>query len=105
MTKAQYKSATGIFSTQLALGSFSIGTVLLIAHLIKPDGELLIPIYIYLFFSTIVNSIVLLQLCFLYVTQKNHRDYFAVKILILLANIPIVFVYLKIVGETLQNNF
>ncbi|MBL7885773.1 MAG: hypothetical protein JNJ52_03415 [Flavobacterium sp.] len=105
MTKAQYKSATGIFSTQLALGSFSIGTVLLIAHLIKPNGELLVVGFIYTFFATIINLIVLLKLLFLLLTQKNHQDYFAVKILILLANIPIVFVYLKIVNETLQNNY
>ena len=105
MTKAQYKSATGIFSTQLALGSFSIGTVLLIAHLIKPDGQLLAVGFIYTLFAAIVNLIVLLKLFFLLLTQKNHQDYFAVKILILLANIPIVFVYIKIVGETLKNNF
>lgn len=105
MTKAQYKSATGIFSTQLALGSFSIGTVLFIAHLIKPYGELLTVGFVYTFFAAIVNLIVLLKLLFLLLTQKNHQEYFAVKILILLANIPIVFIYLKIVGETLQTNF
>lgn len=105
MTKAQYKSATGIFSTQLALGSFSIGTVLLIAHLIKPNGELLVVGFIYTFFAAIINLIVFLKLSFLFFTQKNHQDYFAVKILILLANIPIVFVYYKIVGETLKINF
>jgi len=104
MTQAQYKSATGIFSTQLALGSFSIGTVLLMAHLIKPDGELLVVGFIYTFFAAIVNLIVFLKLCFLLLTQKNHQEYFAVKILILLANIPIVFVYIKIVGETIKNN-
>lgn len=102
MTKQQYKSATGIFSTQLALGSFSFGTVLLFAHLIKPNGELVFVGFLYTFMAVIVNFIVLLKLFFLFLTQKNHQEYFAVKILILLSNIPIAFVYIKIVGETLK---
>ncbi len=102
MTKEQYKSATGVFSTQLALGSFSIGTVLLIAHLLKPDGYAIAAGFFYILFAAIINLIVLLKLCFLFLTQKNHQDYFAIKILILLSNIPIVFIYLKIVGSTLK---
>lgn len=100
MTREQYKSATGIFSTQLAIGSFIIGTLLLIIHLINPSGELFAAGFIYLALATIINLLVLLNLWFLYLTQKNHREYYTIKILILLTNIPIVFVYLKIVGET-----
>jgi hypothetical protein len=100
MTKQQYKSATGIFSTQLALGSFSIGTVILIAHLLNPNGDVFAIGFFYLIFAAIVNTVMVVKLCNLFVTQKNHQDYFAVKILILLSNIPIAFVYLKIVGET-----
>jgi Na+-driven multidrug efflux pump len=100
MTREQYKSATGIFSTHLAIGSFIIGTLLLILHLINPSGELFAVGFTYLAIATIINLIVLLKLWFLYLTQKNHREYYTIKILILLTNIPIVFVYLKIVGET-----
>lgn len=100
MTREQYKSATGIFSTQLAIGSFIVGTLLLIAYLIHPSDESILGIFIYLTIATIINLIVLLRLWFLYLTQKNHREYYTIKILILLANIPIVFVYMKIVGET-----
>lgn len=100
MTRQQYKSATGIFSTQLAIGSFCIGTLLLILHLINPSGKLFTAGFIYLALATIINLLVLLNLWFLYLTQKNHREYYTIKILILLTNIPIVFVYLKIVGET-----
>lgn len=100
MTREQYKSATGIFSTQLAIGSFLIGTLLLVLHLLNPTGELFAIGFFYLAFATLFNLIVLFKLWFLYFTQKNHREYYTIKILILLTNIPVVFVYLKIVGET-----
>lgn len=100
MTREQYKSATGIFSTQLALGSFIVGTVLLLIHLIHPTGELFAAGFIYTALALVINLIVLLKLWYLFFTQKNHREYYTIKILILLSNIPIVFVYLKIVGET-----
>lgn len=100
MTREQYKSATGFFSTQLAIGSFIIGTLLLIMHLRNPTGELFAAGFFYLALATLINLIVLLRLWFLFLTQKNHREYYTIKILILLSNIPIAFVYLKIVGET-----
>jgi hypothetical protein len=100
MTKKQYNHATGLFSTQIAIGSFVLGTLLLIAHLIRPTCELFNIGLFYILVAFLVNLIVLLKLCYLYVTQKNHQEYFAVKILILLSNLPIAVVYLKIVGET-----
>lgn len=71
MTREQYKSATGIFSTQLAIGSFLVGTLLLIMHLIDPSGELFATGFIYLALATIINLLVLLKLWFLYITQKK----------------------------------
>lgn len=100
MTKQQYNHATGLFSTQIAIGSFAIGTLLLIAHLTRATGELFSIGFFYIAIAFLVNLIVLLKLCYLYLTQKNHQEYFAVKILILLSNLPIAVVYLKIVGET-----
>lgn len=100
MTKQQYENATGIFSTQLAIGSFSIGTMLLILHLITPDGALFGVAAIYLIVAALVNLIMLIRLLYLLITQKNHQDYFTIKILILLSNIPIAFVYMRIIGET-----
>ena len=100
MTKKQYENATGIFSTQLAIGSFIIGTLLLILHLLNPTGDLLAIGFFYVLLAIVVNLIMLVRLSYLAFTQKNHQDYFIIKILILLANIPIAFVYLRIVGET-----
>ncbi|WP_298392599.1 hypothetical protein [Flavobacterium sp.] len=100
MTKKQYENATGIFSTQLAIGSFIIGTILLILHLINPTGALFGLGAYYLIIAFVLNFIMLVRLTYFAFTQKNHQDYYTIKILILLSNIPIAFVYLRIVGET-----
>ncbi|MBY0486473.1 MAG: hypothetical protein K2P85_04705 [Flavobacteriaceae bacterium] len=100
MTKKQYHHATGLFSTQLALGSFVVGTLLLLLHLHFPDGALFGIGIVYLAVAVLLNSVVFFNLFYLLFTQKNHQEYFTIKLLILLANIPVVFVYLKIVGAT-----
>jgi hypothetical protein len=100
MTKKQYHNATGIFSTQLAIGSFIIGTLLLLLHLFFHTSEILFIGLTYVIVAAIVNLIVLIKLIYLFLTQKNHQEYFTIKILILLANIPITIVYIKIVSET-----
>ena len=99
MTKQQYKNATGIFSTQLAIGSFIIGTLLLLLHLQFPESIVIGIGLVFVVFSIIFNVIVLVNLIYLLITQKNHFEYFTIKILILLANIPVTIVYLKIVFQ------
>jgi hypothetical protein len=100
MTKKQYQNATGIFSTQLAIGSFAIGTLLLILQVLLHNETLIeIGLY-YVIIAFIANLIMLLYLSFLLFTQLNHQEYYIIKILILLANIPIAFVYMRIVAET-----
>lgn len=105
MTRKQYQNATGTFSTQLAVASFLIGTLLLVLHLIAGDASIVFFGLLYVLLAFVCNFITLLYLIFLLVTQKNHAEYYTIKILLLLANIPIVFVYLKIVLETAVNNF
>jgi len=99
MTKKQYKNATGIFSTQLAIGSFGIGTFLLILFLLFPSFRIVEIGFFYVAIASITNAILLLYLTFLLFTQQNHQEYYLIKILILLANIPIAFVYVRIVAE------
>lgn len=101
MTKKQYQNATGIYSTQLAIGSFLIGTLLLLFQLLFPNENLLKVGLLYVFLAFILNLIMLIYLIFLCFTQKNHQEYYTIKILILLANIPITFVYIKIILENL----
>ena len=99
MTKHQYNNATGIFSTQLAIGSFIIGTLLLMIHLQFPESIVIIIGFLFVVFAIIFNLILLVQLTYLLITQKKHFEYYTIKILILLANVPITIVYLKIVFQ------
>jgi hypothetical protein len=101
MTKKQYQNATGIFSTQLAIGSFLIGTLLLFLQLAFPRIDLILTGIIYLGIAFIINSILVINLIILWFTQKNHQEYYTIKILILLANIPIALVYLQIIIENI----
>lgn len=100
MTKKQYQSITGYYSTLLAIASFGFGTLLLIIHLLFPKEDFIHIGVIYVCICFILNSLMFLYLLFIYYSQKNHREYFLIKILILLANIPITFVYIRIVAET-----
>ena len=90
----QYLSKSGELSTHLAIASFGIGTLLLVSAKFLP----LVPIvwiglyYVVLAFA--INGIVLLYLLYLFLIQPQHREYFAVKMLIMLANIPIAAFYL-----------
>ena len=61
MTKKQYQNATGIFSTQLAIGSFLIGTLLLILHLLFTNGIVIEIGLIYVSLAFLMNLILLIQ--------------------------------------------
>ena len=96
MTRQQYQSATGITSTRIALASFGVGTALLIIQMTYPHFNLLFGGFLFVLTATFVNLIVLANLVYHLCIQHNHRDYYLVKILIVLADIPITIVYLKI---------
>jgi hypothetical protein len=104
MTKQQYKNATGIFSTQLAIGSFVIGTILLLLYLFTKQSKLIEIGLFYIIIAFIANSIMLIWLLYHYVSQTNQREYFAIKILILLANIPIAFFYFCLTVKQITTN-
>lgn len=86
------------FSTYLALLSFGIGTLLFVLHLVFPFEEgILILGFFYVLFAILINSLSLLNLCYLFITEPEHRETNAIRILILLANIPIALLYFYIV--------
>ncbi|WP_291131989.1 hypothetical protein [Flavobacterium sp. UBA7682] len=88
----------GRFSTYLAIGSFSIGTFLFLIHFILPEFGLLYLIgYFYLLFAFLVNLLVFLNLLFQFLIKPEEREALAIKMLIMLANIPIALLYLCIV--------
>lgn len=97
MTRKQYQSATGQRSTQIAIASFVLGTLFLIAFLTTEDELVLVAGFYYVLLATAINLVVLGNLLYQCVRLHNHRDYYGIKILLVLANIPIAFVYLKII--------
>lgn len=84
------------FSTQLAIGSFSIGTLLFIGYkFIHLDFLVVIGIY-FILLATICNSLVALYLIYELLTKENKMET-AIKLIILLSNIPITIIYLSFI--------
>ena len=88
-------------STQMAIVSFGIGTLLLLFHFIFKNSDIVIPIGIYyVLIAFIVNGLVLLKLIIDWITEVENRPNIERQALILFANIPISFVYFLIVIYT-----
>jgi hypothetical protein len=90
------------FSTQVAVYSFSIGTLLfLLSFVFNNNGYLIITGYVYVIIALLINTLILLWLICNLILLKEQRQETLIKILILLANIPIAFFYLFIVIGTI----
>lgn len=90
------------YSTEIAAASFGIGTLILGAHLLFPDWlEIFIIGMVYVVSAILINLIVLLNLIFNGILYPAERQAIAIRILIVLANIPIAFFYFCIVTKTL----
>jgi len=98
MKPVHYLRKAGEFSTHMALVSFGIGTILLLLHQVYPNfPNLLFVGLAYVIIAFVLNSIVFFHLLYYFITQKNYREYFAVKMLILLANLPIAALYFYLI--------
>ncbi|NHN24166.1 hypothetical protein FIA58_000625 [Flavobacterium jejuense] len=94
-TNFQFKDLP--FSTQLAIVSFGIGTFLFLIHFIFPNYfPILVFGYIYLLIAILINTITFFYLIYLFFKENNTED-IIIRILILLSNIPIAFLYAYIV--------
>jgi hypothetical protein len=86
------------FSTKLAFVSFSIGTILLgLQKLLPMNMDIIFLGFLYVLFAILINGIMLFNLAYHFIILPKQREYIAIKILILLANIPITFLYILIV--------
>lgn len=86
------------FSTYVAIASFGFGTLLLVIHLGIPNSfKILVIGFFYLLLAILVNGTTLLYLLYHFIINQHKRETIAIQILILLANIPITFIYLNIV--------
>jgi hypothetical protein len=88
------------FSTQVAIHSFAIGTLLFLLSFVINQNILLYYVgYIYVLIAAIINSLILLWLLYYLIKNKNERQEILIEIFILLANIPIALFYFFIVVE------
>lgn len=93
------QAAPGKFSTYLAVISFLIGTFILMAYINFPSEYISIMTmgFFYLLMAIFLNGLTFFHLSYLFVIHPIYRETLAVRILILLSNIPIAFMYLNIV--------
>lgn len=86
------------FSIQIAILSFFIGTLLFACYFIFPKWDNIIFVGIlYVIAAIIFNLIVLINLLIIFCTAPFQRKNCAIEIVIVLANIPIAFIYFSII--------
>lgn len=99
------KSFKGAFSSEIAIATFAIGTVLFLLYQLVPEKHgLIITGVFYILFAILVNGVLLLILLYHYIRLPNQREYIAIKIMILLINIPIAVLYLYLIILFDNNN-
>lgn len=97
MHPIKYLSKAGEFSTQLAITSFAIGTLLLVAQQLFPqETDIVLCGFFYVILAFVLNLIVFLYLFYYFCLHRQYREYFAIKMLIMLANVPIAVCYFLI---------
>lgn len=97
-TLTQEEPFDGRTSTELALGCFTIGTLLFILFLTLADNTFILLIgFVFFMLAAILNIIMLTHLLYHFYMMPQQRKYIGLKIGILLSNIPIAFLYLGII--------
>jgi hypothetical protein len=83
-------------STNIAIGSFAIGSLLFGLYKAGFQSEqMLILGFVFVIAAVVVNLFVLANLLILFCIKRHYREYFAVKMCIVLANVPITIAYLN----------
>ncbi|RZJ32032.1 MAG: hypothetical protein EOO48_00180 [Flavobacterium sp.] len=104
-TQIQYQAQSGILSTQIAISSFIFGTALLLLNILNPNDEnILILGGLFMVCAFLVNAAMFVLLLYCFIREAEHREYFAVKMLIVLANIPVGALYLYILINPIFNH-
>lgn len=85
------------FSTLFAICCFIIGTILLIAYRTTHNDILLVIGFFYVIAAVFFNAIILLNLLYQLATIPRERTESAIRILILLSNIPVAILYYNLV--------
>ena len=97
-TQTLQQSYQGKFSTELAIGSFMVGTLFLVLHLLFPNEDGIVILgFLYVLFACLINGLMLINLIYHFIILPEQREYIAIKALILLSNIPITYLYILII--------
>jgi hypothetical protein len=91
------------FSTLFAIGSFLIGTILFMLYMAFPNDDLLITGMLYVAVAVLLNLLILINLTYLFITIPFERTEVAIRILILLSNIPVSILYFYAVCSVYEN--
>jgi hypothetical protein len=81
-------------TTKIAFGSFIVGTLLFVLYITTKGEELFIIGLFYILFAVIVNLIVLLFLSYNLIVDFQNWKQIIIEMGIVLANIPIVILYI-----------
>lgn len=101
-TLSQEEPFEGRTSTELAIGCLTIGTLFFILFLILQDTSFAFIIgFIFIIMAVPLNAIMLVHLLHHFYILPQQRKYIGQKIIILLSNIPIAFLYFSIL-KTIQ---
>ena len=85
-------------STELAIGSFIVSTILFALYIVSNgSSNVLIIAFPFVTAAILTNTIMLFHLMDKFIALAEQRKDIAVKILILLSNIPITLIYYSIV--------
>jgi|688.fasta_scaffold1263871_1 hypothetical protein len=93
------------FSSQIAVLSFLIGTLLFISYFIFPKSDNIIFIGItYILIALIINIMLIINLSIIFITEPSQRKNIAIQTVIVLANIPIAIAYFSIIIYSISSN-
>jgi len=85
-------------STELAIGSFIVSTILFVLYIVtNANPNILIVAFPFVPSAIVLNSIMLFHLIDKFIELTEQRKDIAVKILVLLSNIPVTILYYLIV--------
>lgn len=86
------------FSTQLAVCSFVLGTLLFAGYFFLPnnDGIIIFGLF-FVIFASFFNAIAVVHLFYQLLIHPDEREPIIIKIGIVLANIPIAFLYFYLI--------
>jgi len=88
------------YATPLALVSFGAGTLLFVLFLCNPNSfDLLVYGLLFVILAVFANLLMLVNLIFLLFIYPEQRETIAVKLLLLIGNIPVAWVYLSFVVQ------